>query len=83
LDPIARTDLLRELRRTIHAFPNAIVVYATHLLDELHEIDPTRLLVLRDGMVHSHDGAAMAQLDVAVLTALLTDTPRRSTPEVA
>jgi ABC-2 type transport system ATP-binding protein len=83
LDPIARTDLLRELRRTIHAFPNAIVVYATHLLDELHEIDPTRLLVLRDGMVHSHDGDAMAQLDVAALTALLTDTPRRSTPEVA
>jgi hypothetical protein len=34
-------------------------------------------------MVHSHDGDAMAQLDVAALTALLTDTPRRSTPEVA
>ncbi|MCA2983232.1 MAG: ATP-binding cassette domain-containing protein [Gemmatimonas sp.] len=83
LDPIARTDLLRELRRSIHACPNAIVVYATHLLDELPEIHPTRLLVLRDGMVHSHEREAMAPLHVTDLTALLTEAPRRSTPEVA
>jgi ABC-2 type transport system ATP-binding protein len=83
LDPLARADLLAELRRTLLAFPQSIVVYATHLLDELHDVQPTRLLVLREGTVHSYDGPELERTNVATLTALLTEPAPSTAPGVA
>ncbi len=72
LDPVARTDLLHELRIFIEVHPNAAVVYATHLLDELRTINPDRLLVLRDGVLREFDRADTRGFDVEALTTLMT-----------
>jgi ABC-2 type transport system ATP-binding protein len=72
LDPVARADLLHELQLFIDAHPKAAVVYATHLLDELRTINPTRLLVLRDGSLSEFDKAETRGFDVELLTTLMT-----------
>lgn len=72
LDPVARTDLLHELRLFLAVHPNAAVVYATHLLDELRSINPDRLLVLHNGALQEFDRADTRAFDVDVLTAIMT-----------
>lgn len=72
LDPVARADLLYELRLFIEVHPKAAVVYATHLLDELRPINPGRLLVLRDGVLKEFDRADTRGFDVDLLTSFMT-----------
>lgn len=72
LDPVARVEMLHELQLFIEAHPEAAVVYATHLLDELKSVRPDRVLVLRDGTLHEFDRHVTRGFDVDVLTALMT-----------
>jgi ABC-2 type transport system ATP-binding protein len=72
LDPVARADMLHELQLFIEAHPDAAVMYATHLLDELRTIKPSRLLVLRDGSLTEFDRAETREFDTDHLTTLLT-----------
>jgi ABC-2 type transport system ATP-binding protein len=83
LDPVARADMLCELERFIEAHPAAAVVYATHLLDELHTIEPDRVLVLRDGMLQQFASRETHQFDPQVLTGLMTGVRLVSTVEGA
>lgn len=80
LDPVARTDLLRELHHFLDAHPLGALVYATHLLDELKAFAPARLLVLADGTMREYDRAATDDFDVAVMTALMTGTREHALP---
>jgi ABC-2 type transport system ATP-binding protein len=72
LDPVARVDMLHELRLFIDVHPKAAVIYATHLLDELRTINPGRLLVLRDGALREFDPTDTRGFDVDLLTAYMT-----------
>lgn len=72
LDPVARADMLHELQLFIEAHPDAAVMYATHLLDELRTINPSRLLVLRDGSLTEIDRTETRGFDSDYLTTLLT-----------
>jgi ABC-2 type transport system ATP-binding protein len=83
LDPVARTDLLHELHLFIEAYPKAAVVYATHLLDELRTINPSRLLVLRDGALQEFDRAETRGFDVDLLTTFMTGMRTLNTVEGA
>lgn len=71
LDPVARDDLLLELRRFLERHAHASVVYATHLLDELVEVAPSRLLVLRDGTLREYASDATGGFDVATMRQLM------------
>jgi len=83
LDPVARTDLLHELQFFIEVHRKAAVVYATHLLDELRTINPSRLLVLRDGALKEFDRNDTRGFDVDLLTTFMTGTRTLNTMEGA
>lgn len=83
LDPVARTEMLHELQLFMEAYPDAAVVYATHLLDELKVVKPERLLVLRDGALQEFDHSDSRGYDVDLLTTMMTGLRTRPTLEGA
>jgi ABC-2 type transport system ATP-binding protein len=49
LDPIARSDFLRLLRHELESRNELTVIFATHILEDLTELQATDLVVLREG----------------------------------
>lgn len=49
LDPVARVDFLRLLRAELSERPELTVVFATHILEDLDDLDATDLVVLTNG----------------------------------
>lgn len=50
LDPVVRIEFLRLLRRELSMRPGLSVVLATHILEDLDDLDATDLIVMRAGM---------------------------------
>ena len=76
LDPVARLELLRRLESHLHAQPDVAMVFATHILEDLDDLDFTDMLVLREGRVAVERTPDVAESDgglrVAARRMLLT-----------
>lgn len=55
LDPVARIDFLRMLRAQLADRPELTVIFATHILEDLDDLDATDLIVLDRGVAHVVD----------------------------
>ncbi len=54
LDPVARSEFLRVLKEMLTDRENLSVVFATHILEDLDELSPTEMMLLRAGRASLH-----------------------------
>ncbi len=77
LDPVARLEMLRRLDSHLQAHPEVSMMFATHILEDLDDLDFTQMLVLREGSMAAEKTREVAKegggLRVAARRMLLTE----------